>query len=1212
MSRHFLTNVLAAASLVIGTASSATAAGFFWIGPANGEWNNAANWSPTSIPISNDDYAIFNSGGGTPIAISNAPNILKLQFEAGAPAYTFDVNGFLQLRGAGVENLSASVNRFDVSGNLRFLNSASSANSILTTTAGGLTEFNDTSSAGTSSLNVSGTSGSQGRVNFSNSATAGSSTITINPYGAVTFLNGSTAGSANISLNADAALNSSLAFRNQSRAGTATITSSVFSTVDFYDTASAESSNITVHGGVHFRGSSTASGSTIVINSFGSSAFWDFASAGTSQITLNGSLVFNNYSTTAQAAVTLNNGALLTYQNDSTAGDSHLTVSSGGTVSFLQHSTAGNAVIDVAAGGGLKFDEGSAGSATITSDADVTFLGSLNHTTFNGSFTGLGGLVKQGTNALTVTSANTFFGGTTISGGVLETANVQALSGGDVLIQAAGTLSLTSGTELLVADLDWESGGTISLALGSGSKVTSSSVYTQVGDGTFFLRDGGFATNEVYELLTFQNAGASYNSWTANVIGGLTGAFTLRDNGDGTSTVLVTYIGDVTGTVIDNYAPPFTPLNTTFVVNGNVTAAGGNQQIGALTYTNGGAVSITDSLTLSQGVIDVLDGTGTISGGTLITPGDLTKFGSGGLDLRSVVFTGGNTTVAAGSLSVNGELVTNNLFVQQGALLGGSGFVRGNVLNNGTVAPGNSPGTLTVVGDFTQNTSGTLQIEVASAAVFDQLIVSGVASLAGTLQGASFGGYDLQYGQQVPFLQAGSITGAFDQILMPDSFRGRFLVNGGTGILLVAPESYTQVANGGNQLNVARALDSFVGAAGDRDAVSLALDLQTTDQYGSAFDQISPAFYETLASTTIELTNSQNLMLAQRFGALRLGASGFNVIGLDQAALANDRDGKSVMDAKDGKDIINKETGKNWSVWVQGNGVFARVVNVSQVPNYHFNSGGVLVGADYRFGGDVTTSSIQRTDGKNVVKGTKSFLGSSLIVGLYGGYQGTDAIYGNGGRATINSALFGGYASYSNGGFYSDLTVGGAYNGYSVRRPINFSTVDRTARSRPDGGTFSTYLDAGYDWQIGPFTLGPIVSAQYTYVGVAPFGETGADSLDLRLDQQNANSIRTNLGGHIAYTWNVTNNITVIPEGRLFWQHEYLNGERTLDASLNGGAGPGFDYLTNDPSRDSVIAGVGASANFGESWNAYFYYNADFGRQDFVSHMISGGFGWKF
>ena len=236
----------------------------------------------------------------------------------------------------------------------------------------------------------------------------------------------------------------------------------------------------------------------------------------------------------------------------------------------------------------------------------------------------------------------------------------------------------------------------------------------------------------------------------------------------------------------------------------------------------------------------------------------------------------------------------------------------------------------------------------------------------------------------------------------------------------------------------------------------------------------------------------------------------------------------------------------------------------------------------------------------------------NFVTGVYAGYQGTYAKYSNGGVTTINAVDFGLYAGYHSGGFYTDAIVGGGSGSYEVNRPIKFSTVNRTATSKPYGGQFTTYLGFGYDWNVGNFTFGPILSGQYTYAGIAPFTETGAGALDLAVRQQNVNSLRTSLGGRVAYTWKLTDTISLIPEGRLFWQHEFLENSRNIASSLDGGNGPSFDYATSAPSRDAVFAAAGVSAQFGPNWTAYLYYNADFGRQDYVGHSVSTGLNFKF
>ncbi len=80
-----------------------------------------------------------------------------------------------------------------------------------------------------------------------------------------------------------------------------------------------------------------------------------------------------------------------------------------------------------------------------------------------------------------------------------------------------------------------------------------------------------------------------------------------------------------------------------------------------------------------------------------------------------------------------------NVAVNSGTLLRGHGTIGGNVTNAGTVMPGASIGVLTVGGNYTQNSSGTLTIEITPNAASgpgvanDLLRVGGIATLTGGL-----------------------------------------------------------------------------------------------------------------------------------------------------------------------------------------------------------------------------------------------------------------------------------------------------------------------------------------------------------------------------------------------------------------------------------------------------------------------------------------------
>ena len=92
--------------------------------------------------------------------------------------------------------------------------------------------------------------------------------------------------------------------------------------------------------------------------------------------------------------------------------------------------------------------------------------------------------------------------------------------------------------------------------------------------------------------------------------------------------------------------------------------------------------------------------------------------------------------------------------------------VMGNLINSGTVNPGNSVGTMTVNGNYTQTAAGTLAVEIASPTSYDKVSVTGSASLNGTLAPLLLGGYRPSGNQVFPDIltTSGGVTGGFSTI----------------------------------------------------------------------------------------------------------------------------------------------------------------------------------------------------------------------------------------------------------------------------------------------------------------------------------------------------------------------------------------------------------------------------------------------------------------
>jgi hypothetical protein len=99
-----------------------------------------------------------------------------------------------------------------------------------------------------------------------------------------------------------------------------------------------------------------------------------------------------------------------------------------------------------------------------------------------------------------------------------------------------------------------------------------------------------------------------------------------------------------------------------------------------------------------------------------------------------------------GTLNINNQLISGGgTVVGLAGTLGGSGVVQGDVNNLGSaMSPGNSPGMLTVDGNYNQASGGTLAIEIGGTqpgVEHDVLNVLGEASLAGTLSVSLIDGF---------------------------------------------------------------------------------------------------------------------------------------------------------------------------------------------------------------------------------------------------------------------------------------------------------------------------------------------------------------------------------------------------------------------------------------------------------------------------------------
>ncbi|PYV73628.1 MAG: hypothetical protein DMG96_22520 [Acidobacteria bacterium] len=376
--------------------------------PISNDWNTAANWTPNTVPNGPDDVATSGLSGHAGVLVSTDIEVSEVIFNAGASPFTITVKWALTISGIGITNNSGSTQNFVVTGPSRILyltNNATAGENTLLTIRGG-----------------NGSDSHGGYISFLDTASADNGTFVI--YGGET--------------------------RNASGGE-----------IDFWDNSSAGNGSYTVKGAsvgsgdsgyIYFEGSSTAANGTFVVEGatassfFGGGVVFDLsgtATAGNSVFLINGSSIsgaaggFIGFSGGTAANATL-------IANPGTSGGG------GGTISFSSHGDGGEARSELFGNGTLEItysdDEVTVGS--IEGDGLVLLgtrkliTGSNNlSTTFSGTIPDTGFLEKIGISTLTLTGANTYSGGTTVTEGALKISNTSGSGTGTGAVQVnAGTV----------------------------------------------------------------------------------------------------------------------------------------------------------------------------------------------------------------------------------------------------------------------------------------------------------------------------------------------------------------------------------------------------------------------------------------------------------------------------------------------------------------------------------------------------------------------------------------------------------------------------------------------------------------------------------------------------------------------------------------------------------------------------------------------------
>jgi len=345
----------------------------------------------------------------------------------------------------------------------------------------------------------------------------------------------------------------------------------------------------------------------------------------------------------------------------------------GGTLQYAT-SFSGNGSGDLTSIGTAGVTIASGGGTIDTNGNSVTYAGSIG----NG---GSGALTKTGAGTLTLSSASTYTGGTTISGGTLAAGNAASLGSGALTIGSGGSLSV--GAFNLGVGAITLTGSANLLLSGITSEITSSGAISISGSSNLLTLGGTAASaGNTYTLLLGSSLSASGISLTGSGVGGATVAL-----GSNATVGRTTYAFNSTGTALQ-LAVTGGAFNLTWNggnANWNTTDANWQQNgIGSnIVFFTGDNITVAtaDSIAVDVGGITAgtlavtnASGTATLTGGTLAVA-SLSKSGAGTLQLSNVI-SGASLAVSGGTLDLGTQSQSfSNVSITGGSITGTTGVL---------------------------------------------------------------------------------------------------------------------------------------------------------------------------------------------------------------------------------------------------------------------------------------------------------------------------------------------------------------------------------------------------------------------------------------------------------------------------------------------------------------------------------------------------------
>lgn len=728
-------------------------------------------------------------------------------------------------------------------------------------------------------------------------------------------------------------------------------------------------------------------------------------------------------------------------------------------------------------------------------------------------------------------------GSTWSNGGELH---IGSQGSGTLRIDHGGKVSNTIGT---VGDLPGST-GTVEVS-GAGSTWTNSNFISvgNEGSGTVAVSDGATVTS----------AGAFIGHRSGQGSVEVTGAGSLWDT---SASVLVGYQGSGALTVSDGGVA----RSTATVYLAADAGSEGSLRIGA---ASGDAPAAPGSLEVANVVFG--DGDGEIvfnhtAAHYLFSP-DIV--GNGRIDLLAATtelgdaagFTG-VTSVSAGATLLVNDTLGGTLQVLSGGMLGGSGTV-GAATIAGTVAPGNSIGTLNAAGDFSFASGSTYEVEVNDAGDSDRIAVAGAAVIdsgAGVHVTPENGTDDgSTYAPETTYTiltAAGGRTGEFSSLTDDFAFLSPTLTYDANNVYLklsrdpVTAPDFCLAGSTFNQCSTGNGVEPL----GPGNAVYDAVVTLSEPQALAAFDSLSGEIHASLEGMFLE-----DSRFAREAVNRRVRAAFANVAAAPMPVLAYGEDGWRPAAADT----------KRSAAWVHA-----------------FGSWG-------EWDGDGNAAALDRDIGGIFLGGDGAVL-DTLRLGFLAGYSRTSIdVEDRASSASVDTITLGVYGGAAWGPIGLRFGAAHAWHDVEVARTAAFPGLSQTLSAAYDATTAQIFGEVGYEIDTALARLEPFAGIAWAQVTTDSFTETGGTAAVSGRDDTEELGYTT-LGLRVEAELPF-GGIGARLHGTFGWRHAF--GDVTPASHLSFAGGTPFSVLGAPIARDALVLEAGLDFALGSNATLSVSYN---------------------